>query len=122
MPSDYIPILMQLILIIGFGAVMLIFTHFVGPKNPSDEKLDVYECGVPPYSDVPARFPVKFYLVGVLFVLFDIEAIFLYPWAVVFKDFLVLYGPFIFIEGLVFIGILLVGLLYVWRRGALDWD
>ena len=60
--------------------------------------------------------------VGVLFVLFDIEAIFLYPWAVVFKDFLVLYGPFIFIEGLVFIGILLVGLLYVWRRGALDWD
>ena len=122
MPSDYIPILIQIVLVVGFGFSILILTHLVGPKNNDPEKLDVYECGVPVFAGVPARFSVKFYLVAVLFVLFDIEAIFMYPWAIIFKRFLSWYGPFIFIEMLIFIGILFLGLIYVWKRGALEWD
>ncbi len=121
MPVDYIPILMQLLFVIGFAVVLVMMTHMIGPKKPDDVKLSVYECGVDPYTGVPARFSVKFYLVAMLFVLFDIEAIFLYPWAIVFKTFVKMFGAFIFLEGLVFIGVLFVGLIYVWRRGALDW-
>ena len=122
MPADFIPILMQIGVAAGFGIVIVILTHFVGPRVNDPEKLDMYECGVTPYGGAPARFSVKFFLVAVLFVLFDIESIFLYPWAVIFKRFLAVHGPFIFIEMLFFIGILFVGLLYVWRRGALDWE
>lgn len=122
MPSDFIPILILLAVVMGFAISVIILTHLIGPKNKDPEKLDVYECGVPTYSDVPARFSVKFYLVAVLFVLFDIEVIFMYPWALIYKTVLTKCGPFIFFEMMSFVGILFVGLLYVWRRGALDWE
>lgn len=122
MPSDFIPILILMAVVLVFAVSVTILTHFIGPRNNDPEKLDVYECGVKPYSPAPVRFSVKFYLVAVLFVLFDIEAIFLYPWALIYKTVLTKYGPFIFFEMLTFIGILFVGLLYVWRRGALDWE
>jgi len=122
MPSDYIPILVLLGVVVGFATVVIVLTHLIGPKKPEPEKLDTYECGVPLYTKVPNRFSVKFFLVAVLFVLFDIEAIFLYPWAIVFKSLLAAFGPFIFFEMLIFLGILFVGLIYVWRRGALEWE
>jgi len=121
MPSDYIPILLNIIIAVGLAAALLAATHILGPKNPDPEKLDVYECGVPPVGGARLRFTVKFYLIAVLFVLFDIETIFLYPWAIVFKQ-LLSGGAAIFIEMVVFIGILFAGLIYAWKRGALDWE
>ena len=121
MPSDYIPILLQVAIVVGIGASILLLSHLFGPKKPSPEKLDVYECGVPPLMKSRVRLSVKFYLVAVLFVLFDIEAIFLYPWAIIFKRFLAR-GSFIFWEMLSFIVILFVGLLYAWTKGAVEWE
>lgn len=121
MPSDYIPILLNILIVIGLAGVLLLITHLLGPRKFSEEKLDTYECGVPPIGSARLRFSVKFYLIAVLFVIFDIEAIFLYPWGVVFKR-LLAQGNFIFIEALVFIAILLAGLVYVWKKGALEWD
>lgn len=120
-PSDYLPILVNLIAAIGMVAVMLTATHLLGPKKFSEEKLGVYECGIPPTGNARFRFSVKYYLVAVLFIIFDIEVIFLYPWAVVFKRLLV-QGPHVFYAALVFIGILVAGLIYEWKKGALDWD
>ncbi|MFH1538348.1 MAG: NADH-quinone oxidoreductase subunit A [bacterium] len=122
MPSDYIPILLNIVIAVGLAGALLLLTHLLGPRKFSEEKLDTYECGVPPIGSARLRFSVKFYLIAVLFVIFDIEAIFLYPWGVIFKRLLVQGGSFIFIEALVFIGILLAGLAYVWKKGALDWD
>lgn len=122
MPSDYIPIVIQVIIAIGFAAGTLVLTHLFGPKKPNPDKLDVYECGVPPLGKARIRFSVKFYLVAVLFVLFDIEAIFMYPWAIVFKRLLASVGPYIFWEMVVFLFILFVGLIYAWKRGALEWQ
>lgn len=113
---------MQLVIAVGFAATILIITHIFGPKRPNPDKLGVYECGVPPVGKARIRFSIKFYLIAVLFVLFDIEAIFLYPWAIVFKRLLVHTGPYIFYEMLVFLAILAIGLIYAWKRGALDWQ
>ncbi|MEW6202436.1 MAG: NADH-quinone oxidoreductase subunit A [bacterium] len=121
MSSDYIPVLIYIVLAVGLAVALLVVTHLLGPKKPDPEKLDVYECGVPPIGGAHLRFSVKFYLIAMLFVLFDIEAIFLYPWAIVFKT-LLKSGNFIFFEMVVFIGILLAGLFYAWKRGALDWE
>ena len=121
MPLDYVPILLQVALVVGIGGSILLLTHLFGPNKPSPEKLDVYECGVPPLMKSRIRLSVKYYLVAVLFVLFDIEAIFLYPWAIIFKKMLA-HGPFIFYEMLSFLLILFAGLVYAWKRGALEWD
>ena len=122
MPSDYIPILMQMALAFGFAAVILVLTHLFGPKKPNPDKMGVYECGVEPLGEARIRFSIKFYLVAMLFVLFDIEAIFMYPWALVYKSLLKAGGPYIFWEMAVFLGILFVGLIYAWKRGALEWQ
>lgn len=122
MPGDYLPILIQVAFAIGIAGGILVLTHVFGPKKPNPDKMGVYECGVPPLGKARIRFSVKFYLIAVLFVLFDIEAIFLYPWAIVFKRLLANVGPYIFYEMVVFIVILLVGLVYAWRRGALEWQ
>jgi len=118
---DYLPVLFLLAIASGFGAVNLIATHLFGPKNPNRVKLSPYESGVPPVGDARLRFSVKFYLVAMLFIIFDIEVVFLYPWAVVFKD-LLAQGTFIFTEMVVFLGVLILGLAYVWRNGGLEWD
>lgn len=115
---DYLPILILLVVAAGFAAVNLIISHLLGPKRPTRVKLEPYECGMEAVGDARLRFTVRFYLIAMLFILFDVEAIFLYPWAVVFRS-LKLFG---FLEMLVFIVILLVCYLYVWKRRGLEWE
>jgi NADH-quinone oxidoreductase subunit A len=113
---------MQMALAFGFAAAILVLTHLLGPKKPNPDKMGVYECGVEPLGEARIRFSIKFYLVAMLFVLFDIEAIFMYPWAIVYKSLLKAGGSYIFWEMAVFLGILFVGLIYAWKRGALEWQ
>ena len=115
---DYVPVLIILLTALGFAVFILVVSWLLGKKggtNPVKEA--AYECGMPPITDAHQRFSVKFYLVALLFVLFDIEVVFLYPWAVHFKQF----PAFLFIEMLIFIGILFLGWWYVIRKGAVDW-
>ncbi len=116
--SAYLPIALAFILAVGFAAVSLVLSRLVAPRKPTPEKLAPYECGIVPLQEPVQRFPVKFYLVAMLFVIFDVEIIFLFAWAVRWQQF----GW----AGIAAMGIfvLLVGetLLYVWKRGALDWN
>ena len=114
---EYIPVLLFLLVAIGFAGGTIGLSSIIVPQRRNNVKNSSYECGVEPVGDARERFSVKFYLVAVLFILFDIEAVFLYPWAVAFKQ-LGLYG---LIEGLLFIGILLVGYLWVLKKRALEW-
>lgn len=107
----------------GLGVVtalgMILASHFLGPRRPrSREKFDTYECGVPLLDRAHRRFSVKFYMVALIFMLFDIEVVFLIPWAVSFREL----GPAALVEALAFLGVLALGLVYVWKRGALDWE
>jgi len=117
MLSAYVPILLHVLVVMALGSALLGLSWWVGVKRPTQEKLSPYECGIPPVGDARERFSVSFYLVGILFILFDVEAVFLYPWAVVFKD-LKWFG---FVEMLLYIAILLAGYVYIWKKGALDW-
>ncbi len=116
--SRYFPILLFIIVVLVFSVATLILSYLVQPKYPEPEKLTTYECGSEPFSDARMPFPVRYYIFAMLFVIFDIEVIFLYPWAVVFTkiEFIGL------IEMLVFIGLFLVAYVYAWRKGALEWD
>ncbi len=119
----YIPVLMHLIAVVAVAAGMLTLSWWVGVKRPTKEKLSPYECGSIPVGDARGTFSVSFYLIGMLFILFDVEAVFLYPWAVVFKSLCA--DPAVkwsgFIEMALYIGILFVGYIYLWKKGALDW-
>ena len=115
---NYLPILILFIIAVGFAVTNVGLSAILGPHRPTREKLTPYECGIEPVGTARERFSVKFYLIAMLFVVFDIEVIFLYPWAVVFKS-LKLFG---FIEMLIFIGIMLVCYFYIWKRGGLEWD
>jgi NADH-quinone oxidoreductase subunit A len=115
---DWAPILIFLILVTGFAVVSVIGSYVLGMRKPSPEKLAPYECGMQPVGTARERFSVKFYLVAMLFLLFDIEAVFLFPWAVVYRE-LKLFG---FFEMLVFIAAILAGYIYVWKKGALEWE
>ena len=117
MSRPYIPILLHLIVVVGIAIAMLALSWWVGVKRPTKEKLSPYECGITPVGNARERFSVSFYLVGMLFILFDVEAVFLYPWAVVFKG-LKWFG---FVEMFLYIAILLAGYVYIWKKGALDW-
>jgi len=116
--SEYIPILLMLLLAAATSVVILVATTLIGPKKKFQEKMQPFECGETPLVSPKLRFSVKFYLIALFFVIFDIEAVFLYPWAVLFKDM----GMFGFIEMMIFIAVLAVGLIYVWKRGALEWE
>ncbi|MGQ9671159.1 MAG: NADH-quinone oxidoreductase subunit A [Desulfosoma sp.] len=116
--NPYIPVLMMLFLAAATAAGMIVATTYIGPKNKFAEKMEVFECGESPIVNPKQRFSVKFYLVALFFVIFDIETVFLYPWAVLFNDL----GWFGFVEMMLFVFILAVGLAYIWRRGALEWD
>ena len=118
MIGDYFPILIHLIVVVAIATAILGLSAWVGVKRPSREKLSPYECGIAPVGNARERFSVSFYLVGMLFILFDVEAVFLYPWAVVFKD-LKWFG---FLEMFLYIAILLAGYVYIWKKGALDWS
>jgi NADH-quinone oxidoreductase subunit A len=116
--KEYVPILLFLVLAIGFAVGTIAASSLIVPRRSNRVKMSPYECGVDPVGTARERFSVKFYLVAVLFILFDIEAVFLYPWAVAFRQ-LGLYG---LIEMGLFIVVLLVGYLYVLKKGALEWN
>lgn len=118
MPIEYLPIAVLIVLSIGVAALIVSLGHLFGPRRANARKSQPYESGMVPYGPGQRRVPVHFYLVAVLFILFDIEIIFLLPWAVVLRE-LKLTG---LIEMLVFVVILLVGLIYAWKKGALEWE
>jgi NADH-quinone oxidoreductase subunit A len=118
MPSQYIPILIYAILAAAFPAVTLLIFKYIRPDSSSTgAKLEPYECGVPPEGTARGRYSVRFYIVAILFVIFDVETIFLFPWAIKFGQ-LGVYG---LITMLVFLGILIVGYAWLYQKGALDW-
>ncbi len=116
--SHYVPLLVHMIVAAGLSAIIILLSTFIGNRRPSRAKQQAYECGMRPTGDAREPFSVSFYLVAMLFILFDVEAIFFYPWAFVFRDLLV----FGFVEMMLYIAILLVGYLYLWKKGALDWN
>ena len=110
-------ILLLAVMAVGFGIVSVVISRFLGPRNPTPEKLAPYECGMPPVGDARERQSVKFYLIAMIFLLFDIEVAFLYPWALAMRE---LSWPGL-IQIVVFFLILVVGYIYIWRKGVLDW-
>ncbi|MFQ6016275.1 MAG: NADH-quinone oxidoreductase subunit A [Anaerolineae bacterium] len=115
---DYLPIFILMVLATGLSVFILIISAVFGPKRARPQKYIPYESGMVPIGTARVRFPVKFYLIAMLFIIFDIEVVFLYPWAVVFRA-LKLFG---LIEMGIFIFILLIGYVYVWKKGALEWE
>ena len=123
MLAPYIPIAIIIILSIVFGFLIVAIGHLFGPRRKTARKLMPYESGMNPIGPGTRRVPVRFYLVAVLFILFDIEIIFIIPWAVILKEFVKMnIGVFALIEMIVFIVILLFGLVYAWKKGALEWE
>ena len=118
MLAAWAPILYFLIVVTGFALVSVIGSFVLGMRKPTPEKRAPYECGMQPVGNARERFSVKFYLVAMLFLLFDIEAVFLFPWAVVYRD-LKLFG---FFEMLLFMATVFAGYIYVWKKGALEWE
>ena len=116
--QSYAPLLIHLLVAMGLAGALLLLSTFVGQRRPSRAKLQAYECGIQPTGDAREPFSVKFYLVAMVFILFDVEAIFLYPWAYVYRE-LHWFG---FVEMLLYILILLAGYIYLWKKGALDWN
>ena len=118
MLSSYLGVLILFVLAVSTAVGMVTLTSLLGPKKYFPDKMEPFECGKKPLVSPRQRFSVKFYLTAVLFILFDVEAVFLYPWAILFKKL----GWFGFVEMLVFIVVLGIGLLYVWKKGALEWE
>jgi NADH-quinone oxidoreductase subunit A len=116
-PEIYFPVLVQFVIAIALAGGLIAASTLLGKRARSPLKDTPYESGMAPVGSAHERFSVKFYLVGMVFILFDIEAVFLYPWAVVYRD-LKLFG---FFEMLIFVAVVLVGFFYVWKKGALDW-
>jgi NADH-quinone oxidoreductase subunit A len=119
--GSYLPLLILILAAAGLSSLLVGLSWILGPKKPTLEKLSPYECGVNPVGSARERFPVKFYLIAMLFIVFDIETLFLYPWAVVFNRG-AFAKPFLLSEMVVFIIILFVGYIYVWKKGALVWE
>jgi NADH-quinone oxidoreductase subunit A len=116
--TTWFPVAVTLLVAGVIVGLMCTINMMIGPKRPNEIKSESFECGNPPSGSAWGRFSVRFYLTAILFLLFDVEVIFLYPWAVELRYL----GMFGFVEALIFIAILAVGLLYAWQRGALDWD
>ena len=117
MLEAYIPILLFVLVAIGFAIFTLLLSGLLHPERYNKVKLEPYECGIEPETDARDRYSIRFYLVAMLFVIFDVETVFMFPWAVMMDE-LALFG---LIEVIVFLFILVVGYLYAWRKGALDW-
>lgn len=121
MPNDYfqnyIPVLMMAGVVGVFAVALLLVSSWIGQHRPSRAKLAAYECGMTPTGDARQRFSVKFYLVAMIFILFDVEVVFLYPWAVIFRE-LKMFG---FVEMFLFLMLMLAGFAYLWKRGVFDW-
>ena len=116
--ARYIPLLLQVIVGAVLATVMITLSHLLGKHKWTPAKNSPYECGIVPTGDAQQRFSVKFYMVAMLFILFDVEAVFLYPWAVIARQ-LKMFG---FWEMIVYIGLVLVGFFYIWKKGMLDWS
>lgn len=117
-PVNYLPIVMMFLVAAGFVGTTMVVTHLLGPKRKSKVKLDTFECGIESQGNARVPFSIKYFLVAILFVLFDVEVIFMYPWAVNFKGL----GEYGFVSMLTFMGFLLVGFFYILKKGALKWE
>jgi len=118
MLENYLPILIFIVIAILFGVVLVAASYLLGPRKPYADKLAPYECGFEAFEDSRMRFDVRFYLVAILFIIFDLEIAFLFPWAIVLDEI----GMFGFIAMAVFLGILVIGFIYEWKKGALEWE
>ncbi|MGE0385455.1 MAG: NADH-quinone oxidoreductase subunit A [Gammaproteobacteria bacterium] len=118
MLQQYLPILVFLVLALIVGCVALAAGFVLGPQRPDSEKLSPYECGFEAFEDARVQFDVRYYLVAILFILFDLEIAFLFPWAVVLDQI----GTFGFLAMMLFLGILVIGFIYEWKKGALEWE
>ncbi|HXJ36437.1 MAG TPA: NADH-quinone oxidoreductase subunit A [Candidatus Eisenbacteria bacterium] len=118
MHREYVPVLLTFAVAGVVPALFLAVSRFLGPRKPTAIKSEAFECGNPSSGPAWGRFSVKFYLTAILFIVFDVEVVFLYPWALLFRRL----GMFGFVEMMVFVAILTLGLAYVWRKGALEWD
>nr|WP_246606648.1 NADH-quinone oxidoreductase subunit A [Lysobacter antarcticus] len=116
--GEYLPTLLFLIVASGIGVALLVVGHLLGPKRPSLAKLSPYECGFEAFEDARMQFDVRYYLVAIQFIIFDLEIIFLVPWATVFRDL----GVVGLVEMGIFVSMLLLGFIYVWKKGALEWE
>lgn len=117
-PETYFPVLVQIVIAVLVAAALITLSFVLGKRVKDRVKDSPYECGIVPTGSARERFSVKFYLVAIVFILFDIEAVFLYPWAVVFRELKL----FAFVEMVLFIALILVGFFYIWKKGALDWS
>lgn len=118
MLAEYLPTLLFLIVATGIGIALIIVGNLLGTKRPDAEKLSPYECGFNAFEDARMQFDVRYYLVAILFIVFDLEIAFVFPWALVFREL----GVFGLVEMGVFLALLLIGFIYVWKRGALEWE
>lgn len=118
MLGEYLPILLFLIVSTGIGIALLVIGTLLGPRRPSAEKNSPYECGFEAFEDARMRFDVRYYLIAILFIVFDLEIAFLFPWAVVFKEL----GAQAIVAMTIFLAILVVGFVYEWKKGALEWE
>ena len=118
MLENYFPILLFILVGLGVGIVPIALGALVAPHRPDSEKNSPYECGFEAFEDARMKFDVRYYLVAILFILFDLEIAFLFPWAVVIQEI----GMFGFVSMMVFLGILVVGFIYEWMKGALEWE
>jgi NADH-quinone oxidoreductase subunit A len=114
---DYFPVVMLFLAATGFALFNVILSYLLGRPRPNPAKSAVYECGVPSVAKLSERFPIKFYLVAMLFILLDVDAAFLYPWALIFREL----GVFGFVEMMIFMGLLGAGFAYAWKSGAFEW-
>ena len=121
--NDYLPVLLVVGIATGFSLLFIILSRVLGPRNETPGKLTTYECGVPSRGSTKVRFYVRFYVVALLFLLFDLETVFLVPWAINFRSFVEMgAGMQLFLAMIAFFVLLVVGLLYEWKKGALEWE
>ena len=116
--KDYLPIILFLVIALILSAGFILINFLLSPNNPDPEKLSAYECGFEPFNDSRMEFDVRFYLVAILFIIFDLEIAFLFPWAISLGAI----GVFGFVSMMIFLFILTIGFIYEWKKGALDWD
>lgn len=121
---NYLPLLMQIAVAIGLATGMIAMSWLIGRHRNTKDKLEAYECGIPAEGDARGRFSVRFYMVAMLFILFDVEAVFMLPWAVIYRRLPLITGSrlFGFWEMVVYLGFVVIGVFYVWKKGILDWS
>ncbi len=127
MLETYFPVFLFILVGVAFGCAPILLGWLLGPNKPDPEKLSAYECGFEPFENARIKFDVRYYLIAIIFIVFDLEIAFLFPWAAVLKDFISPSSPealriFSFAEMMVFLGILVIGYVFVWKKGALEWE